>query len=222
MRERAVFDRADGGKIEAYRAEPRTASKGAIIVIHEWYGLRPDIEAVAERFAAEGYLSLCPDLYHGKVAATDAQAQLMMARLDGVAAVKQDVRAVAQALVAEGHKVCVLGFCLGGALTLSAAVHVPELSAAVCFYGIPPAERADPADIKIPVLAHFAEHDDWCTPAKVAELEKRMLDAGVDLELHRYDAQHAFFNSARAVYDAKSAALAWERTLEFLAKKIAP
>jgi carboxymethylenebutenolidase len=216
-----MFDRPDGGKIAAYRAEPRSASKGAIIVIHEWYGLTSDIEDIADRFASEGYVSLCPDLYHGKLATSTAQAQTLMNRLDGIDAVKQDVRGVATALVKEGHKICVLGFCLGGALSLSSAVHVPELSAAVCFYGIPPAERADPAQIKIPVLAHFATQDGWCTPERVRELEAKMRAANAELELHRYEAQHAFFNPTRPVHDAVNAKLAWDRTLEFLAKKIA-
>ena len=93
---------------------------------------------------------------------------------------------------------------MGGALTIAAAVHVPGLAAAVCFYGIPPVEFADPARIRIPFQAHFANKDDWCTPAAVDALEAAMKAAGAQPE----------------VYDAACANLAWERMLPFLAKHL--
>jgi dienelactone hydrolase len=71
-----------------------------------------------------------------------------------------------------------MGFCMGGALTIAAAVHVPNLAAGVCFYGIPPKEFADPANIRIPFQGHFASKDDWCTPAAVDALEAAMRAAG--------------------------------------------
>jgi carboxymethylenebutenolidase len=71
-----------------------------------------------------------------------------------------------------------MGFCMGGALTIAAAVHVPKLAAGVCFYGIPPKEFADPANIRIPFQAHFASKDDWCTPAAADALEAAMRAAG--------------------------------------------
>ena len=81
-----------------------------------------------------------------------------------------------------------MGFCMGGALTIAALVHIPELAAGVCFYGIPPKEFADPAKIKAPFQGHFANQDDWCTPAAVDELEAAMKAAGAvarDLPLRR-------------------------------------
>jgi dienelactone hydrolase len=87
-----------------------------------------------------------------------------------------------------------MGFCMGGALTIAAAAHIPALSAAVCFYGVPPAAIADPKTIRVPLQCHFAEQDTWCTPAVVAALEQQLREANVPHELHRYDAQHAFFN----------------------------
>jgi dienelactone hydrolase len=77
-----------------------------------------------------------------------------------------------------GGKVAAWAFCMGGALTIAAAVHVPKLAAGVCFYGIPPKEFADPANIRIPFQAHFASKDDWCTPAAVDALEAAMRAAG--------------------------------------------
>jgi carboxymethylenebutenolidase len=117
-----------------------------------------------------------------------------------------------------GGKVGCMGFCMGGALTIAAAVHVPNLAAAVCFYGIPPREFADPADIRIPFQAHFAGKDGWCTPAAVDALEAAMRANGAKPEVFRYDADHAFCNEQRPeVYDAACASRAWERMLAFLA-----
>lgn len=218
--ERRSFDRPDKKKVDAYRAEPPQKARGAVVVIHEWYGLTQDIERIGDRIAAEGYIAACADLYRGQVASSPSQAQLFMTKLDGADAVQQDIRGVVQSLVAEGHKVAVLGFCLGGALSISSAVHVPELSAAVVFYGIPPAERADPSKVRVPLLAHFANIDDWCTPERVDALEQQLRDGGVQYELHRYDAHHAFFNPTREIHDPKAAELAWKRTLAFLERTI--
>jgi carboxymethylenebutenolidase len=105
---------------------------------------------------------------------------------------------------------------MGGSLTIAAAVHLSELSAAVCFYGIPPKEFADPAKIRIPFQAHFADRDDWCNPQLVVEIEREMQTAGVPAQVFRYAAAHAFFNATRPeVYDEANANLAWERTLAF-------
>ena len=111
-----------------------------------------------------------------------------------------------------------MGFCMGGALTVAAAVHVLECVAGVCFYGIPPKEFADPAAIKIPFQGHFANQDDWCTPAAVDALETAM--AGKNAEIYRYDAAHAFFNERSPAYDRASATQAWDRMAAFLKAKL--
>src|SRR5258708_33058992 len=100
-----------------------------------------------------------------------------MSGLDFPDAAHQDLRGAAQHLKSNSGKVAVMGFCMGGALTIAAAVHVPEAAAAVCFYGIPPKELADPARIKVPFQGHFANQDDWCTPAAVDGLEKALNSA---------------------------------------------
>ena len=80
-------------------------------------------------------------------------------------------------------------------------MHVPEFAAGVCFYGIPPKEFADPAKIRVPLQGHFANKDDWCTPAAVDDLERALKAAGVKHEIYRYDAAHAFANERSAAYD---------------------
>lgn len=215
------FPRPDGGPTRGYFADAGRGQPG-VIVIQEWWGLNEHIRGIADRLAATGISALAPDLYRGRLASTADEASHMMAGLDFPDATHQDLHGAVGHLVKHCGKVGVIGFCMGGALTIAAAVHVPRLAAAVCFYGIPPREFADPAEIRIPFQAHFAHRDDWCTPAAVDELEASMREAGAAPEIFRYEADHAFFNKTRPeVYDEASAQLAWTRSIAFLSKHLA-
>jgi carboxymethylenebutenolidase len=110
---------------------------------------------------------------------------------------------------------------MGGALTIAGCVHIPEVAAGVCLYGIPPKEFADPAKIRVPFQGHFANKDDWCTPAAVNDLDQVLKSAGAKYEIYRYDAAHAFANERSAAYDVASANQAWERLEGFLRANIA-
>ncbi len=213
------FLRPDGGKTKGYLASTGNGRPG-IVVIQEWWGLNDQICGVADRFARAGYNALAPDLYKGRVTATPDEANHLMTDLDFPDATHQDLRGAATHLKSISDKVAVLGFCMGGALTIAAVVHIPELAAGVCFYGIPPREFADPAKIKVPFEGHFANQDDWCTPAAVNDLESTLKRAGVPHEIYRYDAAHAFFNERSAAYDLACANQAWERTASFLEKRL--
>jgi carboxymethylenebutenolidase len=208
-----TFARPDGGSTKAYLA---TAGQGrpGIVVIQEWWGLNDQICGVADRFARAGYNALAPDLYKGRLAATADEAGHLMTGLDFPDATHQDLRGAARHLEALGGKVAAMGFCMGGALTVAAAVHVPEIDAAVCFYGIPPRDFADPATIRVPFQGHFANQDDWCTPSAVDTLEAALTGKH---EIFRYDAAHAFFNERSAAYDVACAGQAWDRMARFLA-----
>lgn len=215
------FPRPDGRHGTAYLAPAAPGAPG-LVLIQEWWGLNAHIRAVADRFAAAGFETLAPDLYRGRIASSADEASHLMDGLDFADATHQDLRGAVRHLAAQGRKVGVLGFCMGGALSVAAAVHVPELGAAVCFYGIPPAEFADPARIRIPFQAHFATRDDWCTPAAAHHLEQAMRQAGQHPSCYHYEAHHAFFNSARPeVYDAAAAELAWQRSVDFLKRSLA-
>lgn len=214
------FNRPDGSSCSGYLAEAGKGKPG-VVVIQEWWGLNRHICSIADRLAGEGYNALVPDLYHGRVARNVDEARHLMDGLDFAGATRQDIRGAVQHLETLGGQVAVMGFCMGGALAITSAVLIPEMAAAVCFYGIPPADVADPANIRIPFQAHFASRDSWCTPAAVDALEAAMKAAGNPPEIHRYQADHAFFNQTRPeVYDAESARLAWMRTLEFLRKHL--
>ncbi len=209
------FKRPDSSTARGYLAEPAGAPRGNVIVIHEWWGLTDQIRGVCNRLAKEGFRALAPDLYEGEVAKNAEEANAKMTSLDFVRAVNQHIRGAAQHLSEAGGKVAILGFCMGGALTLGSSAMLTELDAAVCYYGIPPG--FEPSGIRVPVLLHFAKKDDWCTPALVDQLEAGLKSSGKAFELHRYEAQHAFANENRPeVHDPASTDLAWRRSVEFL------
>jgi carboxymethylenebutenolidase len=207
------FARPDGGKSKGYLANAGNGRPG-IVVIQEWWGLNDQICGVADRFARAGYNALAPDLYKGRLTTVPDEANHLMSSLDFPDATHQDLRGAVQHLQGSSGKIAVMGFCMGGALTVAAAVHIPETTAGICFYGIPPQEFADPAKIKIPFQGHFANQDDWCTPAAVDALETAM--QGSKPEIHRYNAAHAFFNERSPAYDLTCANLAWDRMAAFL------
>jgi len=213
------FGRPGGGTSKGYLANAG-ANRPGIVVIQEWWGLNDQICGVADRFARAGYNALAPDLYKGRLTTVPDEANHLMSGLDFADATHQDLRGAALHLGAASGKVAVMGFCMGGALTIAALVHVPELAAGVCFYGIPPAEFADPTSIKAPFQGHFANRDDWCTPAAVDQLETVLRGSGAEHEIYRYDAAHAFFNERSQAYDVNCANTAWERMAPFLAKAL--
>jgi len=213
------FRRPDGKAATGYLASAGRANAPGIVVIQEWWGLQDQIKGLTDRFALAGYDALAPDLYAGTVVPyhdTDAAGK-EMGSLNFLDATDNTVRGAAQFLTRSGAKVGLTGFCLGGAVTVIGACRIPEISAAVCFYGIPPDSVAKPADIKVPFQAHFANQDDWCTPAVVDAFEAALKAAGKSAEIFRYDASHAFVNEQRDVYDRAASELAWSRTLKFWA-----
>ena len=209
------FDCPGDGSANGYMAEAPGARSG-LIVLQEWWGLNDQIKGVADRFAEAGYSALAPDLYDGRVTQLPDEANHMMAGLDWVGATEVEVRGAISKLKEGVDKVCVMGFCMGGALTVIASVKLPECDGGVSFYGIPPKEQADPANLTVPFQGHFANTDSWCTPELVNDLESVLKGAGAPVELFRYDAEHAFFNEQDDAYDAEATALSWDRMMDFL------
>ena len=222
MGTRVSLRRPDGKEAEGYLAKAARANAPGVVVIQEWWGLQDQIKGVCDRLALAGYEALAPDLYAGTVVAyhDTAAAEREMNSLNFLDVTDQVVRGAALLLKGSSARVGLMGFCLGGAVTILGACRVPELSAAVCFYGLPPAQVAKPADLKVPLQAHFADRDDWCTPQAVAAFEAGVKEAGKDVEVFRYDADHGFINEQRAVHDRAAAELAWERTLKFWARHL--
>ena len=229
MGQMTSIKRPDGKTLQGYLAEPAAGAKApGVVVIQEWWGLNAQIKGVADRMAAAGYRALVPDLYRGKVALAANEAEHLMTNLNFGDAAGQDVRGAVQHLKATSAKAGVTGFCMGGALTLLSAVNVPEVDAAVAWYGFPPLEYIDATRIKAPLLGHYAIDDVPFPIATVDKLEEKLRAAQVKFEFHRYKAQHAFANETAVgagklpitEYNREAAELAWRRTMEFFGRHL--
>ena len=220
MGEMVQFPFADG-TTGGYLSIPEKGTGPGVVVIQEWWGLVDHIKDVCDRFAAEGFVALAPDLYHGKTTKSpDEAGKLMMAmRIDEA---ERDLGAAVEYLSAHdattSDKIGVVGFCMGGALSLYTATKNPNIGACVLFYGGHPNVKPDLPNLHAPVLGLYAERDGFVTPASVRELERKLEDLGKQIEAVIYpDADHAFFNDTRPeVYNSKAADDAWRRTIEFL------
>ena len=223
MGDRITF-KANGASTAGYLARPKGPGPG-IIVIQEWWGLVPHIEDVADRFAAEGFVALAPDLFHGRTTRSpDEAGKMMMAlRIDDA---ERDLAGAIGYLTAQPEisveKVGTIGFCMGGALSLFAASKNPEVGACVVFYGGHPAVKPDLAALQAPVLGIYAGKDSFVSPSVVAKLDAELTRLGKRHEFHTYPgADHAFFNDARPeVYDPAAAGDAWSRTLAFFRREL--
>lgn len=217
---------ANGHTCDGYLALPAKGSGPGLIVVQEWWGLVDHIKTLADRFAAEGFVTLAPDLYHGERTTSPDQAGKLLMALN-IAQAGKDMRGAGAYLRASDllkpKKVGILGFCMGGQLALYAAQEHPDvIDAAVDFYGIHPKVEIVPARVKVPVLGHFATRDKSVPVESVRAMAAEVRKAGVSFDVHEYEADHAFFNDTRPqVYDADAATLAFSRTLTFLKKALA-
>ncbi|HXU35375.1 MAG TPA: dienelactone hydrolase family protein [Blastocatellia bacterium] len=211
---------SNGGTASGYLAIPAEGKGPGVIVIQEWWGLVPHINDVCDRFAAEGFVALAPDLYHGKsTTSPDEAGRLMMAlQIDEA---EKDLRGASTFLLdheaTSAGKVGTVGFCMGGALSLYTATKNAQVGACVVFYGGHPNVKPDLPNLQAPVLGLYAERDGFVTPALVHALENRLKELGKSVEIHIYpDADHGFFNDTRpTVYNETVAKDAWRRVLEF-------
>lgn len=216
---------SNGGQASGYLAIPEKGTGPGVVVIQEWWGLVGHIKEVCDRFAANGYVALAPDLYHGKIAKSpDEAGKLMMAlRIDEA---EKDLRGAIEFLLGHeattGSKAGIIGFCMGGALSLYAATKNPKVGACVVFYGGHPNVKPDLPNLQAPVLGIYAERDGFVTPELVHQLERQLKELGKSVEVHIYPGvDHAFFNDQRPeVYDEKASADAWRRVLEFFGKNL--
>lgn len=217
------FTRPDGAKAPGYLAEPERADGApGVVMFEEWWGLNEQIKETADRLASDGFRVLVPDLYRGRVADSREEAGHLMGGLNFGDAATEDARGAARYLRAGGaKKVGVAGFCMGGALAMIAAMNDPEFDAAVVWYGYPPPEAGDPANIDIPLQGHWAKHDEFFKIEGVDELERKLKAKGAAYEFHRYDAKHAFYNPGGiGNHHPEHAETAWRRSVGFLEKNL--
>jgi carboxymethylenebutenolidase len=209
------------GPIRAWRADPKERPRGGVVVVQEIFGVNAHIRAVADRFAAEGYLAVAPAIFEhiekGFEVGYDPESRARGMAIAGKTDREQMLRDVAAAIgvAKEGGKVAVVGFCLGGTIAWAAAGRLAGLTAAVGYYGggIIGLKDSKP---KVPTLLHFGDKDQHIPIAGVKEVAA----AHPEVEVHIYPADHGFNCDHRESYDAPSAALAWTRTLAFLRKHL--
>lgn len=221
MGETVTLTAADGVSISAYQATPAGTPKGGIVVIQEIFGVNHHIRAVADRFAAAGYLAIAPAMFDRVEAGVElpydetgmGQGFALMKKTNHDAALRDIAAAVAAA--AKAGPVGVVGFCWGGTLAYAAATTMSNLAAAVGYYGGGIAGII--ADkLHCPVELHFGEHDDHIP---MSDIEK-VRHAHPGMAVYTYPAGHGFNCDERGSYDKPSAALAWGRTIEFFGRHI--
>ena len=206
-----------GRSVSAALALPDRKPAAAVMLVHEWWGLNDQIKSVASEIAKQGWLGLAIDLYGGKSTAKPDEAQTLM---------KAVVPAEASETMSTwvdwlrkhpdcNGKVASIGWCFGGGMALQAALDRP-LDATVIYYGYVARSVDELKSLKGPVLGQFANQDQWITPKMVDGFQTAMKQAGKVLEVHRYDANHAFANPTGDNYNAADAREAWDRTVAFL------
>ncbi len=194
-----------------------------VIVIHEWWGLNEHIQSILGRFAQAGFAALAPDLFHGVSTKDPARAKSMMTNMDWGQAI-DEISGAASYLKTHpkvnGH-VGVVGFCMGGAVAFTCGAKISEFEAVVPFYGVPPKESLEFKQFRAPVQAHFSKTDQWATVEAAQAIQQELQNLGGQMELHQYDAEHAFMNDTRPeVYSAEQATIAWDRMIAFLRKSL--
>ena len=210
-----------GRTVQAALALPAQTPAPGVMLVHEWWGLNDQVKSVAASLADAGYLALAIDLYDGRATAEPEVARSLTRAVEPAAAT-DTVASWLRWL--RGHdkstgKLATIGWCFGGGWSLNAALAEP-VDATVVYYGNVAKTAATLAALKGPVLGHFATRDRWINRDMVAGFERELRAAGKAYESHWYEADHAFANPTQARYDADDAALAWRRTLAFLAANL--
>ena len=228
--ESIAYPSPDGhGTIRGYLVRPTAGDqgggpRGGVVVVHENRGLNPYIEDVARRVAVAGFTALAPDGLTplGGYPGTDEEGKVLQRTLDK-AKLLEDFIAAFGRLKSDAHsnrKIGVVGFCYGGGVCNAMAVRLPDLAAAVPFYGRQ-AKAEDVPRIQAPLLLHYAGldrriNDGW--PAYEAALKAQ----GKEYTAHIYpEVNHGFHNHTTPRYDAAAAELAWTRTIDFFNTKLA-
>ena len=213
------------GKMRGYlvRSAKATGKLPGVLVVHENRGLNPHIEDIARRLALDDFMAFAPDALFplGGYPGDEDKAREVFPKLDQ-AKTREDFVAAAGWLKGRADctgKIGVVGFCYGGSIANMLATRLPDLGAAVPFYGSQP-KAEDVPKIKAPLLIHYAEKDDRVNAGWPA-YEAALKAANVPHQAHIYPGtQHGFNNDTTPRYDKAAATLAWQRTVEFFNKNL--
>ncbi|KRX06472.1 hypothetical protein PPERSA_05085 [Pseudocohnilembus persalinus] len=212
-------------KCPAYLSTFSSDSKIGLILIQEWWGVNESICNTADKFAKAGFQVLVPDLYRGKIAKDTEDAGHLLNELQWDQAIK-DIGAAGKLMKTNYgcEKVGILGFCMGGALTIASLSAHPDLFyAGSPYYGIPDLNKFPLKNIKVPVLAHFGEKDDmkgFSDQESAQKLQQQAKELKLDFHVKIYpNAGHAFMNSERPdVFKPEIYNIAFQNTVEFFNK----
>jgi carboxymethylenebutenolidase len=207
-----------------YLVVPEGGSGPGVLVLHAWWGLTPFFRGVCDRLADAGFVALAPDLYGGRTTDDPDEAKALLADADMDATlrlVRSSLYTLRGMPATPDTPVGVLGFSMGASWALWLASRVPDLvGATVVLYG---SQKIDMAPATSSFLGHFAETDPFVDDDELTLLEAdlRLLDK--DVTFHRYPgAGHWFFEADQPAYDEPAAALAWDRTIDFLRDHLSP
>jgi len=216
------------GSAQGYLALPSTPGKHpAVIVIQEWWGLNPWLKQQADTLAAQGYVALAPDLYHGKVAETAPQAMALTRafnRTQGLDELNAAYAYLRGRKDVEADRIGALGWCFGGGLTWSLAAMQPGLRGVAIFYGPLPAAPERPAYIaklRVPVLGSFGGADQSIPAAGVQQFTAALQSAGRSVDIKIYPGMPHAFAHVTTPEGKDAYADAWARTLRFLHQRLA-
>lgn len=221
---------SNGSTASGYLCVPSTGSGPGVLVVQEWWGLDSTTKEVAERLAGAGFVALAPDLYHGELAGhteMDKAGQLMTSLPPDRAA--HDMSGAIDHLLAHpattGDGVGVVGFCMGGMLSMMIAANRGDVvRVAVPFYGFPPpGNEPDWGGLTAVVRGHMAELDDFFGPAAARDLESRLQAMGKDVVLTVHlGAGHAFMatHNALGTHDAELADRLWPEVFSLLHEQL--
>lgn len=207
---------ANSLQTDGYLARPATEPAPGLIVIQEWWGLNENIRDIADRFAAEGFVALAPDLYHGKATTEPDEARKLVMEMDRERAIVDLTGAAAHLRALGCPKVGAVGYCMGGALVLEVSTRPGVIDAAAPYYGRPlPPERA--VEVQTPVAGFYGGKDHGIAVEAVNAMADALAAAGKDAVVTIYpEADHAFFNDTRPEsYDPDASADAWASTIAF-------
>jgi len=225
--EKVSYGEVGGRALTGYLAQPQKADESlpGLIVVHEWWGLNDNIQAMTRRLAGEGYQALAVDVFDGTVAEKPDQAmKLVNQALENRAVLEQNLRRAAAYLQGKGaKKIGVIGWCFGGGVSLNTALDIPEkIDAAVIYYGHLEANPARLAKLDSPVLGLFGDKDESIPVATVGQFESALKKLNKPVEIKIYEgAGHAFANPSGGNYKAEAAQDAWTRTVAFFKKHLA-
>ncbi|SCK22039.1 dienelactone hydrolase family protein [Vogesella sp. LIG4] len=221
------FGSLGAAPLSGYLVQPQgqaAKSLPGVVVVHENRGLNPHICDVARRLALAGFLVLAPDYLspQGGTPLNEDQARDMFDKLDAATTREVASQAFGYLRTAGNGRVGAVGFCWGGGQVGQMAVQLPDLAAAVLYYGNQPA-AAEVGRIQAPLLLHYAGLDERIN-AGIPAFEAALKEAGTSYRLYVYPGvNHAFNNDTNAArYDQGAANLAWQRTLEFLHQYLSP